>query len=149
MNKGKNSNGAGVSTEDCIFCKIIDKKIPAEIVYENDTILAFLDINPVNEGHTLIIPKDHYPQMTDVPSETLGEIFGYAKEMMSKIKEAVNADFVALTVVGTDVSHFHIHLVPRMNNDGLAGFWPTKKYESDEKKKEVGEKIRRQLEKKG
>ncbi|MFA5248634.1 MAG: HIT family protein [Patescibacteria group bacterium] len=125
----------------CIFCKIIAGEIPAAKVYEDDKCLAFLDIKPVNFGHVLLIPKEHCPTMSDTPDDLVAHLYIKAKELMPKIKEALEADFVALSVVGTDVSHFHIHLIPRYFNDGLAGFWPTKEYTESEIS-EVAEKIK-------
>ena len=125
---------------DCIFCKIIAGEIPAKKIYEDDKILAFLDINPVAYGHTLIIPKEHYQMMVDTPDELLCYCFQKSKELMIKIKEAMGADFVSVSVVGLDVPHFHIHLVPRKFSDNLANFWPTTKYTEGEMQK-VGEKI--------
>ncbi len=130
--------------ENCIFCKIIQGEIPSEKIYEDETILAFLDINPVNYGHTLVITKDHYPTIQDVPEAVLGKVFTKSKQLMKKVKESMKADFVALAVVGLDVPHFHVHLVPRYFNDGMANFWPTKKYKEGELK-ETGEKIRNSL----
>jgi len=135
-----------MNTDQCIFCKIIKKEIPAEIVYDDSEAVGFLDINPVNEGHLLLIPKEHHESMSATPDDLVGKLFTTAKHIMPKLKEATKADFIAVTVVGTDVPHFHIHLVPRKKDDGLAGFWPTKKYESDEELKLIGEKIRNSLE---
>jgi histidine triad (HIT) family protein len=126
---------------DCIFCKIIAGEIPAAKIYEDEKVLAFLDINPVTPGHVLLIPKEHHPMMLDVPDELLGYCFVKSKELMMKIKPAMEADFVVISVVGIDVPHFHIHLIPRKMNDGLANFWPTTKYKEGEME-EVAEKIR-------
>ncbi len=120
---------------ECVFCRIINGELSAEKVYENGKMLAFLDINPVNKGHLLLIPKEHYPFMSDVPDELLGELFVRAKSLMKTLKKALEADFVVESVVGLDVSHFHIHIIPRYNGDGLANFWPTKKYAPEEIKK--------------
>ena len=117
---------------DCIFCKIIAGEIPCAKVYEDDKVLAFLDINPVNKGHVLIIPKEHHQMMVDAPDELVAYIFTKAKELMKVIKKALNADFVVVSVVGIDVPHFHVHLVPRFKDDGLENWWPTKKYEENE-----------------
>lgn len=126
---------------NCIFCKIVNKEIPAEMVYEDDGVMGFLDIRPVNFGHTLLIPKEHYAMIDDFPDEMIGPFFAKAKYLMRIIRKAMNADFVALSVVGVDVPHFHLHLIPRRHNDGLAGFWPLKEYGEGEKK-ETGRKIR-------
>ena len=117
---------------NCIFCKIVSGEIPAAKVYEDDKILAFLDINPVNKGHVLIIPKSHQQTMVDTPDELVADIFIKAKKLMSAIKDGLKADFVAVSVVGVDVPHFHVHLVPRYHDDGLANWWPTKKYDEGE-----------------
>jgi histidine triad (HIT) family protein len=116
----------------CIFCKIINNEIPAYKVYEDDKCLAFLDINPVTPGHTLLIPKEHYEMMTDTPDELVSYLYLKAKELMIDIKEKLQADFVVLSVVGLDVPHLHIHLIPRKNGDGLDNFWPTKQYAEGE-----------------
>jgi histidine triad (HIT) family protein len=129
---------------DCVFCKIIAGEIPAAKIYEDEKVLAFLDINPVTPGHTLLIPKEHHQMMTDMPDELLGICFAKAKELMIKIKQGLEADFVAVSVVGIDVPHFHIHLIPRKMNDGLANFWPTTKYKEGEMEK-VAEKIIRDI----
>lgn len=129
---------------DCIFCKIIKKEIPAEIIFEDEKVLAFLDINPVNSGHTLVIPKEHYANMLEAPDGILSYIFQKSKILMQSIQKAMNADFVVVSVVGVDVPHFHIHLLPRYHHDGLANFWPTKIYKEGEMK-EAGKKIRKEV----
>ena len=117
---------------DCIFCKIIAGEIPASKVFEDETVVAFLDINPVVAGHTLIIPKQHVATMADASNEVIADVFSKAKKLMVGIKKAMNADFVAVSIVGVDVPHFHVHLIPRSHDDGLANFWPTKKYGAGE-----------------
>ena len=126
---------------DCIFCKIVRKEIPAEIVYEDDKVLAFLDIKPVNPGHALLIPKEHYPMLVDTPDDVIADMFPKAKMLMKNIKSATDCDFVVLSVVGTEVPHFHIHLLPRHKHDGLADFWPTKESKIEERKR-IAEKMR-------
>jgi histidine triad (HIT) family protein len=103
-----------------------------------------LDINPVNPGHVLLIPKGHFPTMAETPDDLTAYLYVKAKELMSKIKIAMKADFVVLSVVGTDVPHFHIHLIPRYFSDGLAGFWPAKKYQEGEMAA-VADKIRTEI----
>lgn len=127
---------------ECIFCKIVKGTIPAEKIHEDEVSLSFLDINPVNEGHLLIIPKAHYENMAITPDHLIENLFKKAKTLLPSLQKATGADFVALTVVGTDVPHFHIHLIPRFHKDGLAGFWPAKKYGSAERMKEVADSIR-------
>jgi len=117
---------------ECIFCKIVAGEIPSYKIYEDDKMLAFLDINPVTSGHTLLIPKEHFQAMVDTPDELISHLYIRAKKLIKAIKKAMNADYVVVSVVGVDVPHFHIHLIPRNFNDGLAGSWPTKKYEEGE-----------------
>jgi len=131
--------------EETLFTKIIKREIPANIVYEDEKVIAFLDINPVTNGHTLLIPKEQHEWMSDVPDELLSYIYIKAKELMPKLKKAMDADFVVLSVVGVDVPHFHIHLIPRRHGDGLANFWPTTEYQEGEAEKIV-EKIKQALE---
>jgi len=128
--------------EDCIFCKIVKKEVPSDIIYEDDKVFAFLDSNPVNFGHTLVIPKEHFKYMHDTPDDLVAQVFIEAKKLAEIIKKATKADFVAVSVVGRDVPHFHVHLVPRYSKDGLENFWPTKKYMEGESK-EVAGKIRK------
>ncbi len=130
--------------DDCIFCKIIKGVIPAEKIYEDDKILAFLDIKPVNPGHALVIPKKHYEKMETAPDEVVSDVFVVAKKLMKVIKEEMLADFVALSVVGIDVPHFHVHLIPRYFDDKMPVFWPKKEYKKDEKEK-IAEKISKSL----
>jgi len=130
--------------ENCVFCKIISKAIPAAIIYEDETSLAFLDINPVTDGHVLLIPKAHHQMMNDMPDELLAKLFIKTKELMAVLKKAMAADYVAVSVAGTEVPHFHIHLIPRRADDGLAGFWPTKKYNGDEMSR-IADKIKQSL----
>lgn len=116
---------------DTIFGKIIRGEIPATKVYEDGDCLAFMDINPVTKGHVLLIPKIQYLWMQDVPDELLSLLFLRAKRLMVAIKESLNCDYVQVSVVGKDVPHFHIHLIPRYLNDELHG-WRTGTYEGDE-----------------
>ncbi|MEK9182154.1 MAG: HIT domain-containing protein [Patescibacteria group bacterium] len=130
--------------DECIFCKIIKGTIPVAKIYEDDEILAFLDIKPVNHGHALVIPKKHYEKMESAPDEVVADVFIGAKKLMGVIKEAVSADFVVLSVVGIDVPHFHVHLIPRYFNDKMPVFWPRKEYKEGEKEI-VAEKIKKFL----
>lgn len=116
---------------DNIFSKIVRREIPATIVYEDNESLAFLDIHPVHKGHTLLIPKETYAWVDDVPDELLGKMFVKAKKLIQAIKKSLPCDFVQISVVGKDVPHFHIHLIPRWFNDELKA-WETMSYESGE-----------------
>jgi len=114
-----------------IFSKIIAREIPAEIVYEDGNVIAFLDIAPVSKGHTLVVPKKEYRWFYDVPAELAGELFVASQKISRALKNATGADFVQLSIVGDEVPHVHIHLIPRFANDGLKG-WRKGTYEKDE-----------------
>ncbi len=105
--------------EDCIFCKIVSGDISSYKIYEDDICIAFVDIHPVSPGHILIVPKSHYRWFQDVPDTELSFIFLTAKKMIPKLKEKLNADYVQLSVVGKDVPHFHLHLIPRKLSDNI------------------------------
>lgn len=95
---------------DCIFCKIAKKEIPGQIVWEDENFLAFLDINPVSKGHTLVIPKKHYRWVWEV--EELGNYFEKVKIVKKLIDEKFRPSFVEMKVFGLDVDHAHVHLIP-------------------------------------
>lgn len=104
--------------ENCIFCKIANKEILSSVVYEDDFVLAFLDIHPKSEGHTLVIPKEHHRWFIDLPDNLSDELFRSVKRVAHMLKERYKADFVRLGIVGTDVPHVHIHLIPQNFEDG-------------------------------
>jgi len=105
--------------EHCIFCKIVEGKAPCFRVFENEKFLAFLDINPLNPGHTLVIPKKHFRWVWDVPE--IGEYFEFVKKVVLGIKKAMNTDWVIGLVIGEEVPHAHVWLVPRFAGDGHGG----------------------------
>jgi histidine triad (HIT) family protein len=102
---------------DCIFCKIASGEIPAEKTYEDADVMAFLDIHPKAPGHTLLIPKEHHQWFQDMPDELYAKVFLAAKKIASDIKAKNGADYVRLGIVGTDVPHVHLHLVPQKLSD--------------------------------
>ncbi|MEI8123753.1 MAG: HIT domain-containing protein [bacterium] len=95
---------------NCIFCKIINKEIPTEIVYEDDKFLAFLDINPRSAGHTQVIPKDHYRWVWDVPNA--GEYFEIVKKIALAQKKAFKQEIIQGKIEGKDVPHAHFWVFP-------------------------------------
>ena len=129
--------------ENCIFCKIVKKEIPCDKVFEDGNFLAFLDIQPVSDGHMLIIPKKHIVWMQEADDETIAGIFKLTKKLMLAIKNGIKCDYMQVSIVGKDVPHFHIHLIPRYFKDGLSQF-PTKKYQDGESN-EVVKKIIQEL----
>lgn len=125
--------------KNCIFCEIAKKEIPAKIVFENKDTVAFLDINPVKAGHTLIIPKRHYDNLLETPEKTALKVFAVARKMMVVLKKAFKADYVTLGIVGKDVPHLHIHLIPRFLKDKTVAekFGQYKKGELDKIAKKI------------
>ncbi len=97
--------------EDCIFCKIVKGEIPCQKVYEDDHYLAFLDIKPLSPGHTLLIPKDHYRWVYDVPN--FGQYWEVARDLALKLKDQHQAKFISFLTLGDEVPHAHIHLIPK------------------------------------
>ncbi len=95
-----------------IFEKIIDREIPADIVYEDDICIGILDINPIAPGHTLLISKKPYRWIQDVPREDLHHIMDKVQDIIHEMKSK-GADYVKVTIEGIDVPHFHIHLIPQ------------------------------------
>lgn len=106
--------------ENCIFCKIINKEIPCKLIYEDEIVMAFLDINPVSVGHTLIIPKKHYKDLDDIEENTINHIMKVAKELKIKIEENLKPDGLQLVQNNgnlQEVKHYHLHLIPNYEKD--------------------------------
>jgi histidine triad (HIT) family protein len=117
--------------EKTTFQKIIDREIPADIVYEDEHFFAFLDITPITKGHALLITKEPYEWIQDVPDETLGEIFVCSKKIIHAMKKTLGCDFVQVVVEGVGVPHFHIHLIPS-KKDTKNAEWNHTSYEEGE-----------------
>lgn len=110
--------------EDCIFCKIIKGDIPSFTIYEDKLFKVILDRFPAALGHALIIPKEHYKDIFELPEEVAQALYPLAKEMATRIKLAVDAEGMNIVqnngeVAGQSVYHFHLHLVPRKTGDGI------------------------------
>ncbi|MFA6404817.1 MAG: HIT domain-containing protein [Candidatus Paceibacterota bacterium] len=111
--------------EDCIFCKIANKEIPAHIVYEDENYIAFLDINPHTPGHTQVIPKKHYRWVWDIPSDNsnspnIGEYFGVAQKIAKAQMKAFDTDWILSKIVGDEIPHAHIWVFPNKEINGDA-----------------------------
>jgi histidine triad (HIT) family protein len=98
---------------DCIFCKIVRSELPADLTFENEYVVAFPDIHPLATGHTLLIPREHYTWFYEVPEDIANELFKAAQELAVKLKSEYSADYIELKIIGIDVPHTHIHLIPR------------------------------------
>ena len=130
---------------DCIFCKIAKGDIPSMKVYEDDEFFAFLDIRPLNPGHTLVIPKKHYRWVWDV--DNIGEYYEVVGKVANAIRKAFDTDWVVSTVFGEEVEHAHVWLIPRLDGDGHGGSikLDNVKEISKEEMEKICEKIRREL----
>jgi histidine triad (HIT) family protein len=133
---------------DCIFCKIIQGEIPCQKVYEDDNVLALLDINPTTKGHTVVITKKHYPNLVATPATELCQIITVIKNIAPAIVAASQAEGWNLGVnngpaAGQIIEHVHFHIIPRKANYGLKP-WGGKPYEGNEFA-EYAEKIRKEL----
>lgn len=112
--------------DDCIFCKIVKGEAESSIIYEDQDIVAFLDIHPINPGHTLVIPKTHATNIYDISSENLQNIAKVTKELAIKIKKVLNADGISvfqMNEAGGDqaIMHYHMHIIPRYKGDWFHG----------------------------
>ncbi len=135
-------------TEDTVFMKIIRREIPADIVYEDASTIAFLDIRPNNPGHTLVVPKTFARNIFDIRDETLDAVMHTVRLIAPAVRNAVSAD--GMTIImnnepasGQIVFHAHVHLIPRFSNDGF-GHLPQKQYVPGEAAS-IAEKIRQAL----
>lgn len=107
-----------------VFEMIVERKIPAYIVYEDDLVIAFLDIQQTTKGHTLVVPKKAYENIFDIPKDLLSHLMNVVKDLSSKIKLAFNASGINLlnnngSVAGQTVFHYHFHIIPRYTEDDL------------------------------
>lgn len=131
--------------DNCLFCRIVSGELPATIVYEDDTSVAFLDHRPLFHGHTLLIPREHVETFGELSSKIVAPYFEAAQLLSRAVESAMDAEgtFVAMNNrVSQSVPHLHVHVVPRRRKDGLKGFfWPRTKYKADEEMEEVKKKI--------
>ena len=120
---------------NCIFCKIVKGEINHNKVYEDKDTIAFLDISPVNKGHTLVIPKKHYELITDIPENELNAVIQTVQKIakaINKISEGFNIFQNNKTTAGQLVPHVHFHVIPRFKGDKLKFTWPNQKYKPKE-----------------
>jgi histidine triad (HIT) family protein len=138
-----------MSAENCIFCKMIAGQIPVTKVYEDDVVLAFLDIGPVSDGHTLIVPKQHYERLDDCPADLLGQVATRLGKISKAVSRGVNCEGYNLLcnngqAAGQIVNHLHFHLVPRNSGDRVFTEWPAHKYQPG-RQEQIAAKIRKNL----
>lgn len=105
--------------DNCRFCQIAQKKVQDYVIWEDENFIAFLDINPANAGHCMLIPKEHTDYFFDLNDELYLELFKTAKKLSEPIRKAMNAKRIGIAVVGFDVPHAHLHLIPLHGSNEL------------------------------
>ncbi len=130
------NNSVNEAFMPCLFCGIVNGEVSASIVFQDDISLAFLDHRPLFPGHCLLIPKNHFETLNDLPTELVGPFFKNVQLLARAVELALEAEgsFVAMNNrISQSVPHLHVHVVPRRKKDGLKGFfWPRNKYENEE-----------------
>ena len=111
-----------MDSEECIFCKIVRSEIPSKVVFENEFNLAFLDINPISRGHTIVIPKKHFSNIENIPYDELTRLYKVVKDLSLLIHKKLQIDGYNIlqnnfTAAGQVVKHFHVHIIPRNLDD--------------------------------
>jgi histidine triad (HIT) family protein len=124
-----------------IFTRIVNREIPAHIIAEDDRFLAFLDISPLKAGHTLVIPKQEIDYIFEVPDALLGDMMVFAKAVAKKIEKVISCTRIGICVIGIEVPHAHIHLIP-MNSVSDMNFARPKLSLSAEEMASIAERIR-------
>ena len=126
-----------MSLEDCLFCKMVAGRIPTTKIYEDEVVLVFLDIGPLSDGHTLVIPKQHFEKLHDCPPELLGQVSSRLGKISKAVATGMNSDSYNLLcnngrAAGQLVEHLHFHIIPRSTGDGVFDRWPAYKYQEGE-----------------
>jgi histidine triad (HIT) family protein len=135
--------------QDCIFCRIVAGQVPSVRVFENDRVLAFLDIRPISDGHTLLVPKIHAGSLSECDASVLAEMIGVVGPLAKAVVGAAQAEGYNLLcnngrAAGQLVDHVHFHIIPRRSDDGVLACWPHKEYPAGGAET-MAEKIRRLL----
>ena len=123
--------------ENCVFCKIVKGDIPSKVLYEDDEFKVILDLGPATKGHALILPKNHYRNLYEIPDEVAGKVMLLAKKMALHMTEKLNCDGFNLVqnngeAAGQTVFHFHMHLIPRYTEDGQTLGWKPLEFTQEE-----------------
>lgn len=133
--------------EGCVFCDIVSGVGRAAKVYEDDTHIAFMDKAPINPGHVLILPRDHYATLLDMPLDAVGPLFTRAAHVALAVRDALGADGLNVgqnngRAANQIVFHVHVHIIPRYSRDSPGGKWPTRQEASLSELEELAKKIR-------
>ena len=123
-----------MGADDCIFCKMVAGQIPVTKIYEDDVVLVFLDIGPISDGHTLVIPKQHFEKLHDCPAELLGQVASRLGKIAGAVAGAMNSDGYNVLcnngrAAGQVIEHLHFHIIPRNTGDGVFDRWSSYKYQ--------------------
>jgi histidine triad (HIT) family protein len=134
---------------ECLFCRIIDRSAPAEVVLDDAHAVAFLDVRPLFVGHVLLVPRHHHRTLVDLPPDEIDPLFRRARRLAAALGLAFDAPgtFVAMNnTVSQSVPHLHVHVVPRRPKDGLRGFfWPRTTYDDEAHAASTGAAVRAAL----
>jgi len=138
-----------MSGDECVFCKMVAGQIPVTKVYEDDIVLSFLDIGPLSDGHTMIIPKQHFEKLHECPPEVLAQVGSRLGKIAKAVSVAMDSDGYNVLcnngkAAGQLVGHVHFHIIPRNTGDGVFNRWPAYKYQEG-KIGEIADKIRGKL----
>jgi len=138
-----------MEADDCIFCKMVAGQIPVTKIYEDKVVLAFLDIGPLSDGHTLVIPKQHFEKLHECPAEVLGPVASRLGKIAKAVAGAMDSEGYNVLcnngrAAGQLVEHLHFHIIPRNTGDGVFDRWPAYKYQEG-KIEEIAAKIRENL----
>ena len=138
-----------MEADDCIFCKMVAGQIPVTKIYEDEVVLAFLDIGPLSDGHTLVIPKQHFEKLHECPAEVLGPVASRLGKIAKAVAGAMDSEGYNVLcnngrAAGQLVEHLHFHIIPRNTGDGVFDRWPAYKYQQG-KIEEIAAKIRKNL----
>jgi len=138
-----------MSANDCLFCKMVAGQTPVTKIYEDEVVLAFLDIGPISDGHTLVIPKQHFEKLHDCPPRLLGRVGSCLGKIAGAVAAAMNSDGYNVLcnngrAAGQLIGHLHFHIIGRSTGDGLFDRWPSYEYQAG-KIETVAAEIRRNL----
>jgi histidine triad (HIT) family protein len=138
-----------MNLSDCLFCKMAAGQIPVTKIYEDELVLAFLDIGPISDGHTLLIPKQHYEKLHNCPPELLSQVASRIGIIAGAVATAMNSDGYNVmcnngSAAGQVIEHLHFHIIPRKSGDRVFNRWPSYKYEEGQIEK-IAERIRKKI----
>ncbi|PIY78631.1 MAG: HIT family protein [Parcubacteria group bacterium CG_4_10_14_0_8_um_filter_35_7] len=134
---------------ECLFCQIVKGKIPSEVIFENKRVLAFLDVNPCSNGHTVVIPKKHYEKLSQIPDKEVKNLFSVVVKLAGKIQKQMKASAFNIGIndgefAGQVIPHVHVHIIPRYKGDGGGSVHSIVQGRVNKNKlREIAEKIRR------